>query len=127
MHLPAAAYSKNHVTCLIVLAVFHQTNVTAYPCCKLGVGRRTLEDMFADFAEKPVASGSIAQIHKAHLSVGGAHNSDYPAGTPVAVKVGSPCVLAVLLRGFCCNKSCMALLASNIVQGHLDSTTAVGL
>ena len=46
--------------------------------------------MFADFAEKPVASGSIAQIHKAHLSAGGAHSSDYPAGTPVAVKVGSP-------------------------------------
>ena len=49
--------------------------------------RRTLEDMFADFAEKPVASGSIAQIHKAHLSAAGAQNSDYPAGTTVAVKV----------------------------------------
>ena len=49
--------------------------------------RRTLEDMFADFAEKPVASGSIAQIHKAHLSASGAHNSDYPPGTTVAVKV----------------------------------------
>lgn len=43
--------------------------------------------MFADFAEKPVASGSIAQIHKAHLSASGAQNSDYPAGTTVAVKV----------------------------------------
>ena len=49
--------------------------------------RRTLEDMFADFAEKPVASGSIAQIHKAHLSASGAQNSDYPPGTTVAVKV----------------------------------------
>lgn len=49
--------------------------------------RRTLEEMFDDFAEKPVASGSIAQIHKAHLSEGGAHNSDYPQGTTVAVKV----------------------------------------
>ena len=43
--------------------------------------------MFADFAEEPVASGSIAQIHKAHLSASGAQNSDYPAGTTVAVKV----------------------------------------
>ena len=43
--------------------------------------------MFEDFAEKPVASGSIAQIHKARLSAGGAENSDYPRGTTVAVKV----------------------------------------
>ena len=49
--------------------------------------RRTLEQMFEDFAEKPVASGSIAQIHKARLSAGGAQDSDHPQGTTVAVKV----------------------------------------
>ena len=53
--------------------------------------RRTLEQMFEDFAEKPVASGSIAQIHKARLSEGGAENSDYPRGTTVAVKVTFSC------------------------------------
>lgn len=61
---------------------------------------RTLEEMFDDFAEKPVASGSIAQIHKARLSEGGAHNSDYPQGTTVAVKVRHPGVTTLMQRDF---------------------------
>ena len=47
----------------------------------------TLEELFEDFAEQPVASGSIAQIHKARLSDDGARGSEYPPGTVVAVKV----------------------------------------
>lgn len=34
-----------------------------------------------------MASGSIAQIHKARLSEEGARGSEYPPGTVVAVKV----------------------------------------
>ncbi len=62
-------------------------------CCS-----RTLEEMFDDFAQKPVASGSIAQIHKARLSVRGAHNSEFPQGTTVAVKVETkPACVATFL------------------------------
>lgn len=61
---------------------------------------RTLEDMFDDFAQKPVASGSIAQIHKARLSAGGAHNSEFPQGTTVAVKVRHPGVTTLMQRDF---------------------------
>ncbi|KAL0041617.1 hypothetical protein WJX79_009511 [Trebouxia sp. C0005] len=61
---------------------------------------RTLEEMFDDFAQKPVASGSIAQIHKARLSAGGAHNSEFPQGTTVAVKVRHPGVTTLMQRDF---------------------------
>ena len=54
-------------------------------CC--GKCSGTLEELFEEFAEQPVASGSIAQIHKARLSVEGARGSEYPPGTVVAVKV----------------------------------------
>lgn len=43
--------------------------------------------MFDWFEEHPVASGSIAQIHRATLSKRGAHNSSFLSGTLVAVKV----------------------------------------
>lgn len=43
--------------------------------------------MFDWFEEHPVASGSIAQIHRATLSKRGAHNSTFLSGTLVAVKV----------------------------------------
>ncbi|DBA94718.1 hypothetical protein WJX77_012360 [Trebouxia sp. C0004] len=61
---------------------------------------RTLEEMFDDFAQTPVASGSIAQIHKARLSAGGAHNSEFPQGTTVAVKVRHPGVTTLMQRDF---------------------------
>lgn len=56
-------------------------------CDFLGVCSGTLEELFEEFAEQPVASGSIAQIHKARLSDEGARGSEYPPGTVVAVKV----------------------------------------
>jgi len=64
-------------------------------CCS-----RTLEEMFDDFAQKPVASGSIAQIHKARLSAGGAHNSEFPKGTTVAVKVETKPASMAMLAAF---------------------------
>ncbi len=60
--------------------------------------------MFDDFAQKPVASGSIAQIHKARLSARGAHNSEFPQGTTVAVKVETEpaCTMICLtIQGLC--------------------------
>ena len=56
--------------------------------------------MFDDFAQKPVASGSIAQIHKARLSARGAHNSEFPKGTTVAVKVETKPASMAMLAAF---------------------------
>lgn len=49
--------------------------------------KEPLSVMFDWFEEHPVASGSIAQIHRATLSKRGAHNSNFLSGTLVAVKV----------------------------------------
>ena len=49
---------------------------------------RPLEEIYADFEEQPVASGSIAQIHKAKLTVAGAAGGAFEPGKVVAVKVG---------------------------------------
>ena len=92
--------------------------------------------MFADFAENPVASGSIAQIHKAHLSASGAQNSDYPPGTTVAVKVlylSTFCAVlhcSVLSRAMSCPRCCQLLQSSQFllrgtVLEHVGPTTAV--
>lgn len=73
----------------------------------LGFGcSRTLEEMFDEFAEKPVASGSIAQIHKACLSAGGAHNSEFPRGTTVAVKVATILASFTAIHGILCCSIC---------------------
>ena len=85
-------------------------------CC--GKCSGTLKELFEEFAEQPVASGSIAQIHKARLSVEGARGSEYPPGTVVAVKVllywyrmiqfcsqqepSSTCLALLLLSRYCC-------------------------
>lgn len=49
--------------------------------------KRSMEDIFSDFEHSPVASGSIAQVHRGVLNDGGAFGSQYKAGTVVAVKV----------------------------------------
>ena len=48
-----------------------------------------LDDVFADFSTAPVASGSIAQVHKATLG-----------GKPVAVKVRHPNVVRRIVTDF---------------------------
>lgn len=55
-------------------------------------GKR-LHEIFEDFEEKPVASGSIAQVHKATLRYGGSERL-------VAVKVRHPGVSDVIRRDF---------------------------
>lgn len=53
---------------------------------------RSPDDLFADFEEQPLASASVAQVHRAHLreEVRPAWGATLPAGTPVAVKVVRP-------------------------------------
>lgn len=46
-----------------------------------------MDDIFSSFETLPVASGSIAQVHRGVLNDGGAFGSKYKPGTVVAVKV----------------------------------------
>lgn len=41
-----------------------------------------IEDLFDEFEEKPVASGSIGQVYRARLSTKGARNTGIDAGVP---------------------------------------------
>ena len=47
-----------------------------------GAFRRPLEELFDEFDAAPVASGSIAQVHRAVLSARGASGSCYKPGAP---------------------------------------------
>ena len=49
--------------------------------------KRNMDDIFSDFEHNPVASGSIAQVHRGVLNEGGAFGSKFKPGTVVAVKV----------------------------------------
>ncbi|KAK9843517.1 hypothetical protein WJX81_006871 [Elliptochloris bilobata] len=60
--------------------------------------RRPLEELFDEFDPAPVASGSIAQVHRAVLSARGASGSCYQPGTVVAVKVRHPGVSPLMQR-----------------------------
>uniref|UniRef100_A0A7S0RBD2 ABC1 atypical kinase-like domain-containing protein n=1 Tax=Chlamydomonas leiostraca TaxID=1034604 RepID=A0A7S0RBD2_9CHLO len=63
--------------------------------------QRPLELLFDEFDDKPVASGSIAQIHRARLSPAGAsYVRGVAPGTVVAVKVRHPGVTTAMHRDF---------------------------
>ncbi len=59
-----------------------------------------METLFTEFASRPVASGSIAQVYRAVLSEQGAVGTGLPVGTVVAVKVRHPGVALVMHRDF---------------------------
>lgn len=61
---------------------------------------RPISHLFDAFEEEPVASGSIAQIHRARLSAIGASYTGCKQGTMVAVKVRHPGVTTVMSRDF---------------------------
>jgi aarF domain-containing kinase len=62
--------------------------------------RRPLSEVFSAWEWAPVASGSIAQIHRAALAPGAAAACGVEAGTVVAVKVRHPGVDDLMLRDF---------------------------
>ena len=63
--------------------------------------KRDMDDIFADFEVAPVASGSIAQVHRGVLNTGGAFGSTFKPGTVVAVKVHPlPCTADVATCDF---------------------------
>lgn len=47
----------------------------------------SLEKLFDEFDEHPIASGSIGQVHRAVLGLAGSAITGVPVGTQVAVKV----------------------------------------
>ncbi len=51
--------------------------------------KRNMDDIFSSFETAPVASGSIAQVHRGVLNDGGSFGSKYKPVTVVAVKVQS--------------------------------------
>lgn len=59
-----------------------------------------LEELFIEFDPTPIASGSIAQVHKAKLNAAAAAASRLPIGTSVAVKVRHPGVQIQMERDF---------------------------
>lgn len=61
---------------------------------------KPLKELFDEFDEEPVASGSIAQIHRAVLSRKGAAGSRHEPGLVVAVKVRHPGVDTLMQRDF---------------------------
>jgi predicted unusual protein kinase regulating ubiquinone biosynthesis (AarF/ABC1/UbiB family) len=62
--------------------------------------QRPLHEVFAAWEMAPIASGSIAQIHRARLSPQAAAQCGVPAGTLVAVKVRHPGVNTLMARDF---------------------------
>ncbi|MEW5303093.1 MAG: hypothetical protein WDW36_005820 [Sanguina aurantia] len=62
---------------------------------------RPVADLFDEFEMVPIASGSIAQIHRGKLSAVGAAACGKCQGTVVAVKVRHPGVTELMQRDFC--------------------------
>lgn len=65
--------------------------------------RQPVEALFDSFEDEPVASGSIAQVHRATLSAAGAaavRSGRCAAGTTVAVKVRHPGVTQLMQHDF---------------------------
>lgn len=61
---------------------------------------KKLGDVFSYWEDVPIASGSIAQIHRARLSPAAAAHCRQPPGTLVAVKVRHPKVSTLMARDF---------------------------
>jgi predicted unusual protein kinase regulating ubiquinone biosynthesis (AarF/ABC1/UbiB family) len=62
--------------------------------------QRPIKELFTVWEQQPIASGSIAQIHRARLSPQAAAQCQLPANTLVAVKVRHPGVGVLMARDF---------------------------
>lgn len=71
----------------------------------------TLVELFDEFEEQPVASGSIGQIHRASVSAVGSRLTGVKEGTTVAVKVRHPGVTESIERDFA-----LMMMAANLAN-----------
>eukprot|EP00192_Tetraselmis_astigmatica_P009037 CAMPEP_0117684252 /NCGR_PEP_ID=MMETSP0804-20121206/20968_1 /TAXON_ID=1074897 /ORGANISM="Tetraselmis astigmatica, Strain CCMP880" /LENGTH=680 /DNA_ID=CAMNT_0005495167 /DNA_START=198 /DNA_END=2240 /DNA_ORIENTATION=- len=71
-----------------------------------------IEEIFEEFDRRPIASGSIAQVHRAVLSEGGAEGTGLKRGTTVAVKVRHPGVDHTMSTDFLIMTRLVALLGA---------------
>jgi len=83
-----------------------QTNAPAHPgelskvSVDMAFSQYSKQPLFDEFDEEPVASGSIAQVHRAVISSYGSHVTGLKRGTVVAVKVRHPGVTQLMHRDF---------------------------
>lgn len=84
------------------------------------------DKLFLYLSEEPVASGSVAQVHRARLSAIGARGTGLPPGTEVAVKVRHPRVDRLLRQDFALMEALarLAAAASPRVGEMLTNTLA---
>ena len=73
--------------------------------------KRPMDDIFSDFEQTPVASGSIAQVHRGVLNDGGAFGSKYKPGTVVAVKVNTFSNDDTLIKTYMFSTTCSQISA----------------
>ncbi|KAL0042711.1 hypothetical protein WJX79_008376 [Trebouxia sp. C0005] len=84
--------------CLHTQAPVHSLRFTKSAIAEAFPG--SVGELFEQFDEQPVASGSIAQVYKARLSHRGALHTGMLAGNEVAVKVRHPGVVQAIQRDF---------------------------
>lgn len=87
--------------------------------------QQSLEEVFSEFSQQPVASGSIAQIHRATLSIKGAAMVNQVPGTVVAVKVRHPGVSLTMQRDFALMQRAALLSASTPGLARLNLQESV--
>jgi len=100
---------------------------TQAPAHKFKHTARTIEsalgmsvvELFEYIDARPVASGSIGQIHRARLSQKGATLTGFPAGQVVAVKVRHPGVADTILRDFSLMMAVASLASQVPAIAHL--------
>ncbi|KAL0049468.1 hypothetical protein WJX82_003073 [Trebouxia sp. C0006] len=84
--------------CLHSQAPMHSLQFTKSAIAEAFPG--SVDELFQQFDEQPVASGSMAQVYKARLSHKGALHTGMHAGNEVAVKVRHPGVVQAIQRDF---------------------------
>ncbi|KAL0040620.1 hypothetical protein WJX77_012568 [Trebouxia sp. C0004] len=110
--------------CLHTQAPVHSLHFTRSAIAQAFPG--SVDELFEQFDEQPVASGSIAQVYKARLSRKGALHTGMLAGNEVAVKVRHPGVVRAIQRDFALmlRLAWLAALLPAVRQLRLQETLA---